>query len=297
MSCIVQPPIIFTAYDNGPATGGAACFVTGSPPEVTLLSPGDSGIKRVSDENFSCYASVDTALKNMTLYVWGSGGLYNRSMSDASGFTALKYWTVSMDEEDTYQWNCRACDASSRCAFGPENRTFTVLSASRLNLKLFLNGTAAVYLPGSGSYNSSLVSVTDSAPSHFYATSTSGGAFSGLVFSGYVPRFIAAGNGSENHYIELSQDVEGSRAFLAFSPGDWNTVEGRIGAIEAGDFMRQTLPSFSYGLGGRSELGIALFYSSLDLEGRMKLEKGTHRITVENNGTYGGRPSIVLRVR
>jgi hypothetical protein len=202
-----------------------------------------------------------------------------------------------MDEEGTYQWNCMACDASSRCTFAPENRTLTVLSTGRLDLKLFLNGTASVYLPGSGSYDSSLVSVTDSAPSHFYVTSSAGGAFSGLVFSGYVPRFIAAGNGSENHYIELSQDAEGSRAFLAFSPGDWDMVDRRIGSIEAGGFMQESVPSFSYGLGGKSELGIALFYSALDLGGRMKLSKGTHRIVVENNGTYGGRPSIVLSAR
>ena len=41
-------------------------------------------------------------------------------------------------------------------------------------------------------------------------------------------------------------------------------------------------------------LELALMYAGIDLQGRLRLHKGSHKIVIKNNGTVAGKPVIVI---
>ena len=64
--------------------------------------------------------------------------------------------------------------------------------------------------------------------------------------------------------------------------------------IDSLKFLTNILPSFAYGLGKKHTLDLVLGYSSIDLRGTLIMRKGSHNIVIENNGTVGGKPVIVI---
>ncbi len=296
ITCTIQPPLSFSVYDNGTVTGGVSCTFTDSPPSITQMFPFNGAVKRESFVNFSCFVSEDTSLANITFYLWNStSDVIEEDFSSISGLSYLGYWPVQISTTGTYMWNCKVCDFFGKCDQKPANYTLFVLTEARLNLRLVLNNTTStVYVPGSGEESASSVDVTSSSPPHYYVSSYLNGALTSLVFSGRVPIFVSASGGSGKHVITLEQRLLSSKAFITFTKGDWRAVDRRISDIESGDFLQSVSPSFSYGLGKDYILGLALSYSEIDLQGRLKLHKGSHRILIENNGTTGGKPSVYI---
>ena len=95
--------------------------------------------------------------------------------------------------------------------------------------------------------------------------------------------------------FKLSQSIEGSRAFFVFTKGDWTTIENRMALILGGTFFQHISPSFAFGLGILHPLKLLLHYDTIDLEGWLSLERGYHKIIIENNGTVSGKPQIIIR--
>ena len=296
ISCTVQAPLSFTLYDNGTATGGVTCVATDSPPEIAALYPVNASMLRTGSINFSCSGTDDSGLLSATLYVWNSSGaLINQSSSSLSGISDTASWLVDIESAGDYDWNCIVCDDLSSCVENTLNYTLTVLGISRLDLRLVINNTSSkVYLPEAGEMNSSDADSMETNPSHFFASTYAGDVLSALVFSGAVPVFVSASSSASTHTITLEQNMENSRAFLAFTRGGWKQIDERMQSIETGSFLSNPRPSFSYGLGRKAVLGLVLSYSAIDLIGNLNLHKGTQRIVFENNGTSGGKPSIVI---
>lgn len=164
-----------------------------------------------------------------------------------------------------------------------------------LVLKLRVNNTAhTVYVPGIGEMDSgSMGSETiyyD--PEHFYLASYLAGLL--VAFSGEGGESLYTESGVGWHMIGFEQEL-GEPVYLAFTSGDWQTVDDRMGDIESGDFMDYVSPSFAFGLGSYHPLKVALRYSGIDIDGGLSISKGFFKLVVENMGESGGRPLVMIR--
>jgi len=299
VSCSVQPPINFTMYENGVSTNGVSCHVVDFPPEIVSMQPPDWNITKKIDVNFTCNVSDDNQLANVTIYLWNStNDAYYTDTKDITGTQNQSEWFIPAMTPGIYQWNCRVFDNASRYSQQPKNYSLKVLIKNSLYVKLVINNTNnIVYIPGVGELNSSdLDYQVYGNPPHYYLASYLEDAVSGMVFSMQIPRAVAVSTNASNntHYLALEQDMENSRVFLVFTLGNWRAIESRIALIEAGRFLTNILPSFSYGLGNKYSLDLALGYADIDLQGRLRLRKGSHKIVISNNGTSAGKPVIVI---
>jgi hypothetical protein len=168
-------------------------------------------------------------------------------------------------------------------------------SARTLTAKLTINNTQnTAYIPGIGEVPSgSLGSTSYPSPPHFYLASYSGGFLNGLAARN--GQSLAAGNGSDSHFLQLEQNLTNSRIYLAAAPGDWHAIDNRISLIEAGKFLSQISPSFAFPLGGLYPIRLLLKYPNIDIAGDLVLGKGQSRLIIENKGLSGGKPVVEIR--
>ena len=163
---------------------------------------------------------------------------------------------------------------------------------STLSLRLTLNTTSHnVYVPGTGEASSSALSgfTTYPNPDNFFVASY----FSGLLVA------LAAGDGqaltteggSGVYTIGFDQSL-GEPALLAFTQGDWQTVDSRTTDMESGDFLKAVSPSFAFGLGTYHPLKVALQYTGIDIDGSLRASKGLFKLVIENKGQSAGRPLV-----
>ncbi len=299
VSCSVTPPVNFIIYENGSSTGGVSCYVVDFPPGIVSMQPQNGNVTISMDVNFTCAVSDDNQLESVTIYIWnGTNDEYYSGTEYITGTANQSSWFVQSMVPDVYMWNCIPTDNASKEFQQPSNYSLRILLRNRLLVKLVINNTDnTVYIPGVGELNSSgLAYQRYSNPPRYYISSHLDDAVSALVFSMQIPRSIEAGSNAtaNTHHILVEQDMENSRAFLAFTLGSWRVIESRMALIEAGRFLTNILPSFSYGLGNRHSLDLALGYDDIDLQGRLMLRKGTHKVVIENNGTSGGKPVVVI---
>jgi hypothetical protein len=169
-------------------------------------------------------------------------------------------------------------------------------SAYTLSVRLNISNTVnTIYIPGMGERDSSsLGSETSySSPDHFYLASYSGGFLSGLASKS--GESLVFGNGESSHFLEIEQNLTGSRVFLASTQGNWHDMDSRISLIEAGTFLSQVSPSFAFSLGGLYPVMLLLKYPNMDMEGDFILGKGQHRLVIENRGLSGGKPVVRIK--
>jgi hypothetical protein len=297
VSCTVQPPKSFILYENGSSTGGVSCHIVDFPPELISVQPSDGNVTTSVDVNFTCNASDDNMLTTLTLYVWNStNDIYYQSVRPLSGTRGYEYWYVQSIQPDRYTWNCLVCDNSSQCTKKPYNYTLSLLLRNRLVVKLIISNTDNdIFIPGVGILPSDTVDYQYSLPPHYYMASYLNNVLTGLVFTGRIPRGIAAGSDSLSHFITLEQDLENSKILLAFTQGEWKAIAERVTSIESGEFLSNILPSFSYGLGKNHLAQLSLYYEDTDLEGRFSAKRGIWSLMLENNGTKNGKVAVSLR--
>jgi len=169
-------------------------------------------------------------------------------------------------------------------------------SAHTLSVRLNINNTLnTVYIPGIGEQASGNLGMQTSysSPPHFYLASYGGGFLCGLAAKN--GEGLVTGNGSDYHFIEIEQNLTGSRLFLAATQGDWHAIDSRITLIETGKFLSQISPSFAFPLGGLYPVRLLLKYPNIDIEGNLILGKGQHRVVIENKGVSGTRPVVEIR--
>lgn len=169
----------------------------------------------------------------------------------------------------------------------------SALAQSELHVNVVINNTVnSVYIPGEGSVPSSgLPYMTYAPPKPFIASYSSGFVTALAESSGSVKTDGEAGS----HTIGFVQPLGNSRVLLAFTEGDWETIDGRMGLIESGDFFRRITPSFAFGLGTEYVIRAILHYPNIDIEGGLEFSKGIYRLVIENKGSSGGKPLVEIR--
>ncbi len=127
-------------------TGTRNLTVNATPPDVTLILPGNGSYNSDGNVTFTCNATDNVQLENITLYwnysIWNANGT-----NQVAGAVNQTSFTRNSLQDGYYMWNCRACDNSSNCAFSPGNYTVTVdtvkpdIIAYSINPKIVINGS------------------------------------------------------------------------------------------------------------------------------------------------------------
>ncbi len=170
-------------------------------------------------------------------------------------------------------------------------------TTTTFQVKLVLNNTGAtIYVPGAGETTfSGLTPATYTSPPHFYLCSSEDGIMVSNVFSYDNPVSIYTEKTGSTYTLAASMNLTNSRAFLVFTGGDWRRVDNRIGDIERGEFLLDPLPSFSYGSGISHVLKVRLGMTGINLTNNAVLDRGFHRMVVENEGKSGGMDTVSLK--
>lgn len=166
-------------------------------------------------------------------------------------------------------------------------------SAGTFEVQLKINdGNSSLYIPGMGEQPAYEVSSNNYlTPPHFYISSHDGNILRGLVSLYGSPFSIGIEKSSGKHIIKLKQ-YSNSSTLLVFSKGSWKDIENRMRDVERGAFMSYTEPSFAFGLGAGYILKMVLSYPAIDIVGDMVLQKGLHRLKIENLGAEGDRLKV-----
>jgi subtilisin family serine protease len=99
-------------------------------PEVNLLSPQNATNYFGSSINFSCSAN-NVRLSNITLYIWNSTSIYNKSeINYVSGTSATVNFNISHILSGDYTWNCLAYDSNGNYSFASANFSFYIRDLS-----------------------------------------------------------------------------------------------------------------------------------------------------------------------
>lgn len=165
---------------------------------------------------------------------------------------------------------------------------------SSLSLKLTLNNTNHnVYVPGAGEMASSGLGPETiyGSPPHYYIASYLSGLL--IAMASGEGQFLSTGSVSGNHTIGFEQGL-GKPVFLAFTRGDWQTIDGMAGDMESGEFLRYVSPSFAFGLGTYHPLKVALRYTGIDIGGSLGASRGIYKLVIENKGQSAGRPLVEI---
>ncbi|MEA1924373.1 MAG: NosD domain-containing protein, partial [Candidatus Altiarchaeota archaeon] len=116
------------AVDWLPLTQATTTAVDG-PPTVSLVYPPDNYVNDSSDPvniSFTCLASDNHSLVNLTLYIWNSSGsLFVRDNVSVSSSNISSTWNISL-RNGNYTWNCLAFDNNSQQDWGDGNYTLRV---------------------------------------------------------------------------------------------------------------------------------------------------------------------------
>jgi len=125
---------------KGYAAGSAADGVNGSvgaiinqtiapadnPPTSTLVSPPNGNITTSNTVNFTCNATDDINLANITFYWNYSGSFIANGTASVNGtFNQTNFSRTNLNN-GAILWNCLACDNASQCSFASANYTVTI---------------------------------------------------------------------------------------------------------------------------------------------------------------------------
>jgi outer membrane protein assembly factor BamB len=101
-------------------------------PTVNLIEPINDTNTTNSSIIFSCDATDNYNITNITLYIWNSTGslYYSNTQNTAIGDSWYNQssWSVTDIQNGTYEWNCLAYDNSSNSAWANSNWTFNLTS-------------------------------------------------------------------------------------------------------------------------------------------------------------------------
>jgi hypothetical protein len=123
------PGTFIIAYTNNSNTGAfKAHYINGTawdgicnPPSVKLILPPDGNTTTVNHANFTCNATDDGDLKNMTFY-WNYTGTWQANGTTTLGGMSANAWFHRTNLSNrNITWNCRACDDAGNCKFAPAN--------------------------------------------------------------------------------------------------------------------------------------------------------------------------------
>ena len=110
--------------------------------QINLISPGNS-LKIRQNQTFSCNATSNSELKNVTFYIWNSSNaLINITNISINGTQNTTNISFNFTREDDYQWNCLFANNQSAISFALANFSVTYdLTSPNLNITSPINGS------------------------------------------------------------------------------------------------------------------------------------------------------------
>jgi len=115
-------------------------------PIVNLISPPNATLNGTNlTQTFSCNASDEDGLQNITLYVWNSTGQVHANTSNKSGETYNQTnFSYALPYGGVFKWNCRAYDNASNFSWASNGNYTITYDATSPNVTLISpeNGTA-----------------------------------------------------------------------------------------------------------------------------------------------------------
>jgi len=102
-------------------------------PVVGLVNPSNGTTTSNDSIIFTCNATDDNNLVNISLYHNINGSFQLNQTTNISGTINSTNWTINNIPEGTYLWNCLVYDNSSQSDFGNSNFTFTVGTPPEIN--------------------------------------------------------------------------------------------------------------------------------------------------------------------
>jgi hypothetical protein len=109
-------------------------IITDTNPTVTLVSPADDTSTYNTTITFTCNATDDNALENITLYVWNSTAEYYTNATTVGGTSNSTSWTVANLPPENYTWNCLAYDNASQSDWVDANYTLAITAPPSVTL-------------------------------------------------------------------------------------------------------------------------------------------------------------------
>ncbi|MEK6888976.1 MAG: S8 family serine peptidase [Nanoarchaeota archaeon] len=83
----------------------AAIYLDNEITSISLISPANGSTGSEKNYTFSCN-TTDISLRNITLEIWNSTGLYNSTIFDVSGYESRVEVNLSDMPIESYSWNC-----------------------------------------------------------------------------------------------------------------------------------------------------------------------------------------------
>ncbi|MBI5697833.1 MAG: S8 family serine peptidase, partial [Thaumarchaeota archaeon] len=96
---------------------------------ITLISPGNATLSNSTNQTFTCNASSNTTLSNITLYIWNSTGVLNTNTTNVNGTSNQSSFNYTLTQDGNYTWNCMANTTSGDSSFASANYTLSIDSS------------------------------------------------------------------------------------------------------------------------------------------------------------------------
>lgn len=284
LSDIASPQVTVETYDQGLS-------------EKYMFRPGS----RVRIRAYVNYTLGGDYISNATLTLINNRGavildgvMMGNVSSTSSGSVHEYNYTIPDDAQGLWTVNVTA-----KSAFGSEGRGQKKIAAVpvTLQVKIVLNSTSdSIYIPGTGETSfSGLETENYYSPGHYYVASYAGNALKSVVSASKSPLYVATEKGTGTYSIGTGQRYANSVVFAVFSQGNWRDVNNRMGLVEDGTFLANPEPSFRYGLGNVFSFKLLLDYGSIDISNSTKIQRGSSRLLVQKERSYGNMATISIR--
>ncbi|MFH1445468.1 MAG: PQQ-binding-like beta-propeller repeat protein [Nanoarchaeota archaeon] len=269
--------------------------------EKTSFTTDEVVVIRANVTDYNNYTDIDKVIINVTdpNNAVKVNNLEMTAVEDIENGRIFEYNLTMLQDWSPGGWTVKvvANDSSDQ-----KNMNSTVFNVSysdfRVDIKLYLNNTSNnVYIPGTGEVSAGSLGGENnySSPTHYYISSYADNKMNGLIHYENIFRKLYTENTSGNHMIGLSFDLTNSRAFVAFTEGDWKRIEDQTGKLEAKSFMTYIAPSFAYGLGFLIPVKILLEYAAINIVGDDIIGQGLHQILLESDRTGSQKTLNVKR--
>ena len=106
-------------------------YVDITPPNATLLTPANGTLNITAVQNFTANFTDNKALKNATLYIYNSTGLYNSTTINLGGATQITAGISVFLIDNSYNWSYLVFDSAGN-SYQTENWTITIDTTSPL---------------------------------------------------------------------------------------------------------------------------------------------------------------------
>ncbi|MBI2046895.1 hypothetical protein HYT26_01895, partial [Candidatus Pacearchaeota archaeon] len=125
-SAIVYDGVLWSSWSNSTNVTIQQADLTS--PVIHLISPANATFTNTSSQTFRCNITDNSAIANLTLYVWNStNSNIHTNITNLSGTSNSTNFTFTLPYDNAFKWNCLGSDSPGNSNFSSEgNYTITL---------------------------------------------------------------------------------------------------------------------------------------------------------------------------